>query len=423
MRIEIPKLSLVILIGVSGSGKSTFAKKHFDRTEIISYDRYDGTNPFIDQSALLGEVERRLTQGKLAVIDAAHVKKEDRKQLIALAEKHHVMVVGILFDLPEEVCLKQSQWCQQEDGRDVIKRQKQQLQRDRNDIENEGFHYFYTFTSPKETSQVTIKRVPLKVDLREEKGPFDIIGDIHGCFFELRCLLEKLGYQIEQQSINEEISFQVKHPEGRKVVFLGDLVDRGPNSPLVLQLVMDMVASGNARCVMGNHDKRLLSKLEGRNVDLRHGLEQTLEQMKDWSAEWIEKVKRFLQQLAHHYVLDAGRLVVAHAGLIEPYHGRHSKAVRSFAIFGDQTGKRDQYGFPIRRNWAKHYRGEAMVVYGHTPVDQPVFQNRTVNIDTGCVFGGRLTAFRYPEYQCCSVLSKKRYADLGRPFFTIDEFK
>lgn len=413
MRIEIPKLSLVILIGVSGSGKSTFAKKHFDRTEIISCDHYCGT--------VLGEVERRLTQGKLTVIDAAHVKKADRKQLIALAEKYHVMAVGILFDLPVEVCLKHSQW-NQPNGREVIIRQKQHLQRDQNGIENEGFHYFYTFTSPKEMSEVTIKRVPLKVDRREEKGPFDIIGDIHGCFFELRCLLEKLGYHVEQQSIDKETSFQVKHPKGRKVIFLGDLVDRGPNSPLVLQLVMDMVASGDARCVMGNHDKRLLSKLEGRNVDLRHGLEQTLEQMEDWSAEWIEKVKRFLRQLTHHYVLDAGGLVVAHAGLIEPYHGRHSEAVRSFAIFGDQTGKRDQYGFPIRRNWAKHYLGEAMVVYGHTPVDRPVFQNQTVNIDTGCVFGGRLTAFRYPEYQCCSVPSKKKYADLGRPFFTIDEF-
>lgn len=262
----------------------------------------------------------------------------------------------------------------------------------------------------------------LEVDCSKEKGPFDVIGDIHGCFDECCRLLTKLGYQIQQVEPEGEMVFRVHHPHGRQVIFLGDLVDRGPGSLRVLQLVMDMVAAGMAWCVMGNHDERLYQALSGKKVDRQHGLAQTLAELENCSAVWIERVRRFLEKLPHHAIFDQGRLVVAHAGLIESYHGCHSDAARSFAIHGDPTGEKDQYGFPIRRNWAKDYQGQAWVIYGHTPVDQPVFQNRTVNIDTGCVFGGKLTAFRYPEQECISVSAFDHYADLGRPFFTQEDF-
>lgn len=432
MRIEIPKLSLIVLIGASGSGKSTFARKHFRATEILSSDVFRGmvADDPTDQSAskaafdaLHYVAEKRLAAGKLTVVDATHVKQEDRKQLISMAKRHHAILVGILFDLPTDVCENQNQQREPKVSSRVIRRQIRQLQKGKHRIRKEGFRYFYTFKSSEEINQATVERIPLKVDRTEEEGPFDIIGDIHGCFQELCMLLEKLGYHVKQQGTGEETSFHVYHPEGRKLIFLGDLVDRGPDSLHVLQLVMDMVDSGNARCVMGNHDERLLRKLKGRNVQIKYGLERTLEQMKDRSPDWMEKVKNFLEQLPHHYVLNGGRLVVAHAGLIEQYHGRHSGAVRSFALYGDPTGERDEYGFPIRRNWAEDYHGQAMVVYGHTPVEKPVFQNRTVNIDTGCVFGGHLTAFRYPENKCISVPSQEDYADLGRPFFTKNDFR
>lgn len=405
MKIEIPKLSLVVLIGASGTGKSTFLKKYFRDSEIVTSDDFHRwmvdhlTNRSASKAAfeaMCYAAEKRLAAGKLTVIDTPSMKEEERKQLISMAQRHHVILVGILFDFP--------------------------LQKEKSRIKGEGFHYFYTFMSLEEMGQATVERIPLIVDRTEEEGPFDIIGDIHGCFQELSLLLKKLGYQIKQYGVGEETSFRVKHPEGRKVIFLGDLVDRGPDSLRVLQLVMDMVATGDARCVMGNHDDRLLRKLKGQKTQMKFGLEQTWEQLKDRSPAWMEKLKSFLEQLPHHYVLDRGRLVVAHAGLIEPFHGRHSRAVRSFALYGDPTGELDQYGFPIRRNWAGHYTGKAMVVYGHTPVEEPLFQNRTVNIDTGCVFGGYLTAFRYPEHSCISVSSLEDYADLGRPFFTKNDF-
>ena len=111
----------------------------------------------------------------------------------------------------------------------------------------------------------------------------------------------------------------------------------------------------------------------------------------------------FLDGLISHYVLDDGRLVVAHAGLKEEMQGRGSGAVREFALYGDTTGETDEFGLPVRFNWAADYRGTAMVVYGHTPVPEPEWLNNTIDVDTGCVFGGRLTALRYPERELVSV--------------------
>ena len=101
--------------------------------------------------------------------------------------------------------------------------------------------------------------------------------------------------------------------------------------------------------------------------------------------------------------LDDGKLVVAHAGMKEEMQGRGSGKVRDFALYGETTGETDEFGLPVRYNWAAEYRGKAMVVYGHTPVPEPEWLNRTINIDTGCVFGGKLTALRYPEKELVSV--------------------
>jgi hypothetical protein len=169
-------------------------------------------------------------------------------------------------------------------------------------------------------------------------------------------------------------------------------MDRGPDSPAVLRLVMGMVAAGTALCVAGNHEAKLLKKLQGRNVQVRHGLAETLEQLE---REPVDGLEPFLSGLISHYVLDGGRLVVAHAGLKAEYHGRASGRVRSFAMFGDTTGETDEYGLPVRYPWAQEYRGRAMVVYGHTPTVEPEWVNNTICLDTGCVFGGKLTALRY----------------------------
>ncbi|MFQ5631309.1 MAG: polynucleotide kinase-phosphatase, partial [bacterium] len=191
--------------------------------------------------------------------------------------------------------------------------------------------------------------------------------------------------------------------------------DRGPNSPATLKLVMSMVRSGRAFCVPGNHDLKLQKKIKGKNVNLKHGLAETIEQLEKESDEFINEVKEFLYSLISHYVFDDGKLVVAHAGLKEEMQGKGSGAVRSFCLYGETTGEIDEFGLPVRHNWASEYRGRAKVVYGHTPVPEAEWFNKTIDIDTGCVFGGKLTALRYPEEELVSVAAKKIYCEPVRP--------
>jgi protein phosphatase len=245
---------------------------------------------------------------------------------------------------------------------------------------------------------------------RALSGPFDIVGDVHGCFDELRELLARLEYDVPSAG------GAASHPDGRVLVFLGDLVDRGPRISDVLRLAMDSVDAGTALCVIGNHEWKLVRALWGRNVKLANGLEESLTQLGREPESFSRRVVRFIEGLPSHLVLDNGKLVVAHAGVTEAMHGRDNERIRAFAMYGDTTGERDEWGMPVRLNWAARYRGEAAVVYGHTAVAQPEWQNSTINIDTGCVYGGSLTALRYPERELVSVRASSEYAPAGRPF-------
>lgn len=250
-------------------------------------------------------------------------------------------------------------------------------------------------------------------DFRHLPGPFDLIGDVHGCVDELLALLGALGWTTANAHGPAPM---VRHPAGRTLVFVGDLVDRGPASPAVLRLVMAAVRDGIALCVTGNHDDKLRRCLAGRNVVRSHGLDGTMAQLAAEPASFASEVREFLDGLPPYCMLDQGRLVVAHAGLRERDHGRDDARVRAFALYGDTSGQTDEYGLPVRRDWAAHYRGGAAVVYGHTPVKDAVWCNNTINIDTGCVFGGSLTALRYPERQLVAVSAASEYAVSARPF-------
>ncbi len=278
-------------------------------------------------------------------------------------------------------------------------------------LKREGFHHVSILSSPEHIDQVEIQRVPLWTDRRSDRGPFDIIGDVHGCFDEVVQLLRQLGYDVTDSALQPT----AQHPHGRKAVFLGDLVDRGPNSPAVLRLVMSMVGQGSALCVPGNHDVKLMRKLRGRDVKVTHGLAETLAQLETETQEFKDSIASFIDGLVSHYVLDGGKLVVAHAGLKAELQGRASARVREFAMYGETTGETDDYGLPVRYNWAADYRGTAMVVYGHTPVVEPQWVNRTICIDSGSVFGGSLTALRYPEKELVQISAARMYYAPVRP--------
>lgn len=430
--VTIPELALVVLVGPSGSGKSTFARTHFKATEVLSSDFCRGlvSDDENDQAATSTAFEvlhfiaaKRLKAGKLTVVDATNVQVEARKPLVALAREYHVIPVAIVFNLPERLCQDRNRDRPDRNfGPHVIRQQIQQLRRSIRNLKREGFRHIFEFSTPEEIEDVTIERQPLWNNLKHEHGPFDIIGDVHGCFDELHALLAKLGYQITE--VNDAAAsrhYEAHHPEGRKVVFLGDLVDRGPKIPDVMRLTMNMVESGAALCVPGNHDIKLMRKLNGKDVRITHGLAESLEQLECEPPELKEKVATFVDKLVSHYVLDDGRLVVAHAGLKEQLQGRGSGKVRDFALFGETTGETDEFGLPVRYNWAAEYRGKAMVVYGHTPVPEPEWLNRTICIDTGCVFGGKLTALRYPEKELVSVSALQTYYEPAKPFLSEDE--
>jgi protein phosphatase len=430
MKLTIPELAVVALVGPSGSGKSSFARKHFRPTEVLSSDFCRGlvSDEENSQAATNDAFEvlyfiasKRLTTGKLVVIDATNVQVEARKPIIALARQFHCIPVAIVFDLPEKLCHERNRNRPDRDfGPHVIRQQSQQLRRSLRNLQREGFRRVHILHSPEEVDAAEIVREPLWNNLKHEHGPFDIVGDLHGCFDELVELLTQLGYSVEKQSnVPGSLAYSVKPPEGRKVVFLGDLVDRGPKIPEVLRLVMSMVQAGTALCVPGNHDIKLMRKLRGKDVQITHGLADSLQQLDKESPEFRAQVSDFLDELVSHYVLDEGKLVVAHAGMKEEMQGRGSGKVRDFALYGETTGETDEFGLPVRYNWAAEYRGRAMVVYGHTPVPQPDWLNRTINIDTGCVFGGNLTALRYPEKELVSVAARETYAQPVKPLAAV----
>jgi len=431
--ITVPAMGLIVLVGVSGSGKSTFARTHFKATEVVSSDFCRGlvADDENDQSAtpdafdvLHYIVGTRLRRGLLTVVDATNVQQSARAALIRLAKSHDVLVDAIVLDVAESTAIERNRQrpdrahLVQHSGSQVVSRQHRDLKRSFRRLGKEGFRRVHVLRDADLIDTVEIVRERSWNDRRDLSGPFDVIGDIHGCASELRTLLVDLGWRITYEGA---AAVDASHPEGRTAVFVGDLVDRGPDSPGVLRLVMGMVASGNALCVSGNHEAKLVRALRGAKVTVAHGLAESLAQLEAESADFRQDAVAFMDGLISHYVLDDGRLVVAHAGLKESYHGRSSGRVRAFALYGDTTGETDEYGLPVRYPWAQEYRGQAMVVYGHTPVPRAEWVNNTICLDTGVVFGGELTALRYPEREIVSVPAEREWYEPARPLVPVPD--
>lgn len=243
----------------------------------------------------------------------------------------------------------------------------------------------------------------------------DIIGDVHGCMNELKDLFHTLGYN------------HFVHPDNRIPVFLGDITDRGPHSIEVIKLVYDMVVVHKiAHYVPGNHCNKLYRYFLGNNVKKLHGLETTVaEYVALPKAEKLAVKEQFIELYENaplYLEIPEVQAIVAHAGIKESYIGRTDKKVKTFVLYGDVTGKFDEDGRPIRRDWAQDYQGNRWIVYGHTPVKEPRIVNKTINIDTGCVFGNALTAFRLPEEKIISVPSKQPLVEEKFRYFRVNHF-
>lgn len=336
---------------------------------LVTGDPHDASADAAVRGLLLQVVEERLRRALPVVVVAPLLGRALRDPLLARVRAHHgaIAVIGLEPDRRDQALGSEL---------DELARRK-------------AVRAFHRLRAP----PVALQWTPPDCDQRQLGGPFDLIGDLHGCAGELRELLARLGW--------EETGGRWAHPQGRTLVFLGDLVDRGPRILETLTLVMDLCAQGAALCVVGNHDDKLRRHLEGKRVNPSHGLQRTLDELaaldEPARAALVARTLAFLAERPDHLVLDGGRLVAVHGGLREDMIGRVGGEVRAFALYGDTTGETDARGYPVRRDWAARYGGAARVVYGHTPAPEPVWVNGTIDIDQGCVFGGALTALRWPE--------------------------
>ncbi len=422
----LPDFALVVLIGASGSGKSTFAAKHFLGTEVISSDACralvsdDDTDQDVTGDAfelVRAIAEKRLKNRKLAVIDATNVRPSDRKAWVEIARRWHALPVAIVIEPGIDICVERNKSRPDRPfGAAVVQRMVSEIRKGLRGLQREGFRQVWELRSPESVADAVVTRQPLWTDKRNDPSRFDIIGDIHRCADELEALLEKLGYAVSWSDDTGERLPKVTPPVGRKAVFVGDLGDRGPRTPDVLRLAMAMVDGAAAYAVNGNHDRKLMRWLDGRKVQVAHGLQQSIDQMEQESVAFRAKAQAFLYAMFSHAWLDGGKLAVAHAGLKETMIGRGSAAVREFALYGDTTGEMDEFGLPVRRDWAAEYRGATTVVYGHVATNEAQWVNNTICIDTGCVYGGKLTALRWPERELVSVPALKVHYEGKRPF-------
>jgi protein phosphatase len=405
--IELPTPALIALCGSAASGKSTWARARFADTEIVSSDnlRAAMTDDPSDQSihdevfdVLQRIVDVRLRKLRLCVVDATNLHPHARAPLLRLAAQHRVPAVLVRFAVPLETRIAWDADRRHPVGPAVLRQHEDDERRLDALLPGEGWDHIVRLDV--HSLDAPVKRQPLPPHRFEERGPFDVIGDVHGCLDELRDLLRRLGYE------------GGRHPGGRRPVFVGDLVDRGPASVPVLAELLPWLADGRALWAPGNHDDKLRRWFAGRPIQVSGGLATTVAELEALPSDEFAAIKAKYEAaydvLPPYLWLDGGSLLVAHGGLEERDHGRVGAGIRAFCLYGKTTG-RTVDGYPERLDWAADYRGRPAVVYGHVPVAAAEWRNGTAGIDLGCVFGGKLCAMRWPERSFVTVDAKCVY--------------
>ncbi len=408
--LEVPTPSLILVWGCEGSGAGAFTERLFgpralrSRTLRLAIGGEDPPSRELasDAQAVLEDVAQRRARGQRGLPLAVELEPwpgHDPTALATIARKAALPCHVLALAVPARRCRARRPDLDVEETSAQRRRYDQVLSELR---KRKGV----TITEVRDPDAVSAWRGrPLACDRREERGPFDLIGDVHGCYEELTELLERLGYR-------EDADFE--HPAGRRLVFLGDLTDRGPRNLDSLRLAWRLIEEGSALGVRGNHDDKLARYLAGRKVSVSHGLQATLDELEALPTEeapaFRAEAQRFLSRLPSHLVLDGGQLVAVHGGLEERLIGREGGRVDSFALYGDPSGKLDAEGYPERRDWAASYGGQAWIAYGHTPTGNVQWRHRTICLDQGCVFGGALSALRWPERTTLSVPARHAHS-------------
>ncbi len=424
--------TLVIAVGPSGSGKSTLLGR-FPREAVIASDTIrheihgDASNHSDEPrvwSTLYDRVHQRLGRGLTTVLDSTAARGRARKEAMEVARLHGAATLLIILDTPLDVCLQRNQ-ARRDPLRsapvpeEITRLQHGQVAQFISNVSRSGADRAVVLT-PALAERI---RVDASMDAVQRRRPgarrpaadadaerYAIVGDVHGCLDELRALMNRPELR-----------------DGRRLVFVGDLTDRGPDSLGVLRTVINLCTERRAWSVRGNHDDKLGRLLEyvyqrglpwdGTPLTLSHGIETTVDEFRGLERENRAEAEacgrralQFLRSLPYHLVLDRGRLVVSHGGIPEHLIGKEGRHLRRYALYGDPTGAVDNRGLPIRRDLAKTYRGAALNVHGHIPIDPPTeIRNNVCNVDTSAVFGGALTALLYPERTLVSVPAARAY--------------
>ncbi|NPV72792.1 MAG: AAA family ATPase [Pelotomaculum sp.] len=406
-KISLPGTTLLVLCGPPGCGKSTFALRYFKDTMIVSSDRCRAlVSDYEENMAASREafrlfhytIERRLSLGRFTVADSTAIARQARRELLRIGRKYGFNVTLLVFNIPLDVCLERNTGRERRVIRPVIIKASKKLRHIIDGAFSEGFDDVYVVTD--EDLNDPFFKIEILRHVLTLPGPFDIIGDVHGCYGELVLLLARLGYR-------RQFNYHA-HPSGRKAVFLGDIAGPGPRSIDSFWLAKAMVDSGNAFYVPGDYCRRLCRYLAGKEGESRQGLEKVLDEVEalpeDKRSYFREEFLRLIRNAPPYLILDRGRLVVSHAGIRADITGKVTEQVENFCLFGETRGETIEQGLPAIPHWVGEYRGEALVVCGHNPVSKAGFINNTISLDRGCAIGG-LTALRYPEREIVQVPS------------------
>ncbi|MFK9094820.1 polynucleotide kinase-phosphatase [Bacillus salipaludis] len=442
--IHLPFAGIVLLVGPSNSGKTTLLNRLTSEnsilaSEVISSDQFrvlvsdiefinwnqrpkDEADALFDEYSQISNeafeamdylIGKRCRLNKLTIIDATHLKEEDRERYIRLGKKYHVPVVAVVFNVVEKELIVRDSLRDFPRGKNRIKQQYQQFKRTLRSIKKESFHRTYILDET-DLQALHISRQENSLVIDVGNG-IDFIGDIHGCYEEFIELLRKLGYM-------ENVEGLFLHPEGRKILSLGDVMSRGPRSLETLQFFKKHVATGIAYMIDSNHGWKIARWLDGRKVNLAHGDERVEEEFVEYESRFgneaanrlKEELKDLLLAAKSHFIIkknDVRLAVAVHAGIRDHYIGKQSQRISDFCRYGDAEGL-DENGKPRRKDWTIDHKSSELIIWGHDPKPQPLLVNNTLNIDQGVVFGGRLTAYRYPEKQFVSVEAKQDYANV-----------
>lgn len=254
-------------------------------------------------------------------------------------------------------------------------------------------------------------------------GRIDVVGDVHGCMDELMVLLAQAGYWIAEFNPKGSDPIAVIHPQGRKLIFVGDLTDRGPSSDQVLRLAMGAIACGTASCVMGNHDWKIYRALCGRKVTIDDSTQETLDQIASYGEAFEASVRSFYESIPHqiriplsweHGFDGAQNLWIVHASAKAHRQGGTRSSDFARSIYGYGGDDVDEKGWMIREDWAASYEGADPVIHGHVIHAEPVWKNRVLCLDTGCAFGNKMTLYQVDQDTFLFSRAERNYSGQDR---------